>query len=500
MTKSKAQKKQTKRAHKGPQKKGGGVRPIVVMQSKPKPAKQHQKSSGSGSQSIGSKIGGAIGGFVQNAATSLFPSIFGKGAYTVKQNTLVSGRPPAFSGKWDNDGSMEFAHSEFLFDVVGSTGFANTSFSVNPGLPMQYPYLSRMAANFEEYELLGQVYEYRATSATALNSTNTALGVVIMTTNYDVLDQEFLDKRSMEAYMFTTSTSPAVSALHPIECAPRMNVLQNMYIRSETYPTGADPRFYDVGLFQLATVGMQAASTIGELWVSYHIRFMKPKLEIGSFYRTAHISATPVDSCTNLIPFGTNYQGAVKAGSTITGLDITQNTFTLHTPGRYLIFMVVIGTGVVITAPPNMTYGMNVSPVNTFFQNVTPAVGGIFNTATAAFYILCVDVTLPGTGAANVFTVVGNTGWTGGTGKDSDVFITQVPPLLSMNAKANLLDKLIARITQLELSSKATKSLSICNNSDTDFDEFKSDMGPSKSTSSKLSDSVVDLIAQKLRK
>jgi len=40
-----------------------------------------------------------------------------------------------------------------------------------------------------------------------------------------------------------------------------------------------DPRFSAMGNFQVATAGMQSSSTVGELWVSYHVRLIKPQLE-----------------------------------------------------------------------------------------------------------------------------------------------------------------------------------------------------------------------------
>lgn len=65
--------------------------------------------------------------------------------------------------------------------------------------------------------------------------------------------------------------------IHAIECERSQTTLSEQYIRFGAVPAGADPRFYDLGRFSIATVGMQAASVnIGELWVSYDIEFLKP--------------------------------------------------------------------------------------------------------------------------------------------------------------------------------------------------------------------------------
>jgi hypothetical protein len=48
---------------------------------------------------------------------------------------------------------------------------------------------------------------------------------------------------------------------------------------AQSLPEGADKQFYDLGLFQLATQGMQnAVGTIGELWCSYEVEFFKPQI------------------------------------------------------------------------------------------------------------------------------------------------------------------------------------------------------------------------------
>jgi hypothetical protein len=70
-------------------------------------------------------------------------------------------------------------------DINGSTAFTNTSFNINPSNALLFPWLSNIAANFSEYRFKNLRFCFNSTSANALNSTNTALGQVIMTTNYN---------------------------------------------------------------------------------------------------------------------------------------------------------------------------------------------------------------------------------------------------------------------------------------------------------------------------
>jgi len=122
------------------------------------------------------------------------------------------------------------------------------------------------------------VFTFNSTSANALNSTNTALGTVVMATNYNVLEANFVNKQQMESYEFSTSGVPSQNMIHPIECAKGKNLFDRLHVRGYGVPALGDQRIYDMGNFQLATVGSQAAADIGELWVSYHIRFHRPVL------------------------------------------------------------------------------------------------------------------------------------------------------------------------------------------------------------------------------
>jgi hypothetical protein len=133
-----------------------------------------------------------------------------------------------------------------------------------------------LAANFELFKFLGIVFEFKATSATAVSSTNTALGSVIMATRYNALTPQFTSQQQMEAYEFSTSTVAFTSAIHPIECAPSENALSELY--TDPGFSSGDPRFSTLGIFDIATVGQQAASTVGELWVSYHVQLIRPRL------------------------------------------------------------------------------------------------------------------------------------------------------------------------------------------------------------------------------
>ena len=224
-------------------------------------------------------VGGIIGGGVGQAAHSLVKTITGHGDYTVTENSLVYNRDaiPEFS---TSNRCTRIKHREFVGDIRGSVNFASSYYDINPSNAMLFPWLSGIASNYEQWVCEGMVFEFKTTSATAVASTNTALGTVIMATQYNTLADNFISKVQMENYEFSQSVVACDSALHAIECNPRMTACQGLfYVNDAGYNENADPRLYNIGRFTLATVGMQAAATIGELWVSYDICFLKPKLQ-----------------------------------------------------------------------------------------------------------------------------------------------------------------------------------------------------------------------------
>jgi len=122
---------------------------------------------------------------------------------------------------------------------------------------------------------------------------------VILATRYNALTPQFASQVQMEAYEFSTSTVAFTSAIHPVECAPMENALAELY--TDTGFASGDPRFSQLGIFDVATVGQQASSVVGELWVSYPVQLIRPRLLglVSSVGFTSRFSA--INSTTNLV-------------------------------------------------------------------------------------------------------------------------------------------------------------------------------------------------------
>lgn len=367
----------------------------------------------------GGYLGGPLGAVLGSKAGDLLSQITGFGAYSVGKNSLVSGNTvPTF--RLSTDG-IEIAHREFIQDVSGSIAFSLGSLPINPGLYSTFPWLSSVAENFEEYEMLGLVFEYRPSSGSAVSAASAALGVVVYSTEYNVLSPDFISKQQMESYEYSCSSVPFEGMLHPVECAPRSNVLGTMYIRNSAIASGSDQRMYDMGKFEFATQGMQSAYTVGELWVSYHVKLKKPRIPANEIGQWAHITEFPVGSATAAAPLGTT-GGVLNSSSTLVGVSSSSTTsITLSAPGTYLIN--TLWKGSTITSLPIITAGANITaPYNILYNNTASSSGNY--SATSGTDAFIVKVNTPGSTAANKIVITGNFTM---TAANADILVVAIP-------------------------------------------------------------------------
>lgn len=294
--------------------------------------------------SIGKTIGGkfGLGGLGESVGKGL-SSLFGMGDYTVKTNSLMqvpnasSSAVPLFQK--DGKRGIRVVEREYLGDissgpdlVLGTTAFANQVFRLNPSDPNTFPWLSRIAANFDQWEPNGIVFEFISTSS-EFNGTSQALGTVILASEYDPSDPAYVNKIEMENADYSNSTKPSLTAMHGLECDPKERPTAVLYT-GLNIPTG-EQKFYDLCNFQIATQGMSAVNqTLGELWVSYDISFYKKQISSAGVI----IPTWMYRSTTNLGTFAIIGAGNVTPGSdsriTLTDISIPGNNTLNFDPTR----------------------------------------------------------------------------------------------------------------------------------------------------------------------
>jgi hypothetical protein len=209
--------------------------------------------------------------------------VTGYGAYkSGRGNKLFAGNPPTVQ---NSSSGFIIRHREYIQDMVSSQAFAGFAFPINPGLPSCFPWLSTVAQNFEEWVPRGIIFEFKTMSSDAVVSSNAnaGLGTVIMATEYNPYNGNFANKQQMENYEFAQSCKPSCSIIHAVECSKKQNPMGSYFVRTQAVPSTQDQRLYDIGVFQIASQGMQgsAAVAIGEIWVSYEIELRKPRIPVG---------------------------------------------------------------------------------------------------------------------------------------------------------------------------------------------------------------------------
>jgi len=399
----------------------------------------------------GAMLGSGVGGFLS--------SLVGLGDYArpIKKNSLLGLRP---GGRSTDSGMAPImsnvpnctivTHREFIGNITGSTSFNLQSYAINPGLSSTFPWLAPIARNYQQHRWLGLIFQYKTTSVDSLNSSNTALGTVILATDYNAASPDFINKQAMQNTEYVTSVKPSASVLHPVECAPLETTVDVLYTRSGSVPPNEDIRLYDIGKFQLATEGQQAGVTVvGELWASYQIELLKPVVSSGGLStESAHyVMDKTFDSTHSLgttMPFvDPNSQGkltedtiGITFGTTDTAFDTI--IFPPNASGDYLCVLTWRGAATASLKCPGVSIpdgyvgqvfvkqlwhnGTSIAPSSTLLyqepdaEEVTSATGGIV-------LVMAFVVTIPNPGGFQHVLI--DAGTLPGTPQYGDIFITE---------------------------------------------------------------------------
>lgn len=225
---------------------------------------------------VGKKLGASLG--------KTTARITGMGSYNVKHNSLATVGGQVDEGQqvpsFGNVGrTNRIQRVEYIGDITGEEGSFSMEINetLNPANTVLFPWLSRVAPNYQKYRFHGLCFFFKSMSSDY--AADVGLGTVVMATNYNVNDSPFADKATMEQAEYTVSCKPSVSVIHPVECDPS-TYNDPLWIRGGADPSSTeDNRLYDMGRFQLALAGVPAAAdgaTLGELWVTYDLELLEP--------------------------------------------------------------------------------------------------------------------------------------------------------------------------------------------------------------------------------
>lgn len=304
---------------------------------------------------LGSYLGNKLGGYM------------GWGEYYVKANTLAvpEGNSPAYMHS--SGMTTRVCHREYIGDIISDEDTAGAfklqSFPLQPGSNQIFPWLSDVALNYQKYKIMGAIVEFKSGSGDALNSVNTALGEVIISTNYNNADPNFSSRAQMENTQYCSSAKPSVSFVHIIECDPRLQAQESLYVSQSTEPEdGLTPNEINWANVQVATVGCQGTGVnLGSLYITYDIELIQP-IELGylrhpqgDWFYSDNVNDTTQAAFSDTVTMGLLTQANVH--NSLGGRILNETTYAFPPnldSGLFLVDVhyVTAGTGAAIVYPP----------------------------------------------------------------------------------------------------------------------------------------------------
>lgn len=220
----------------------------------------------------------------------------GRGSYTTHPrvdgvNDLIVGGPrstPTMSTVSDETGSIVISHTERVADVIAPADdkFHVQTFAVNPGVEATFSWLSQIAASFEEYEIIQMIFSYKGHEMVGSGGTSLDLnGQVIAATQHNPKSRPFHDRHAMMAYPHATHCSMNGTLTAGVEADPsKTSGDDHKLVRVGGLRSAEDLRDYDHSRFELAlnnTPTDLQGKEVGQLFVSYTVKLIKPKIHAG---------------------------------------------------------------------------------------------------------------------------------------------------------------------------------------------------------------------------
>lgn len=309
--------------------------------------------------------------------------LFGSGSYDQVNGSVEHFAPqvPAFSNASADDACV-ITHREYIGDIISSStagAFKVQGFTINPGDAVTFPWLSTLCSeNFQQYKFDGCIFEYRATSGNALNSTNTALGSVFAAVNYDFGDNAPTSRMQLENYSWASNCKPSENMNVFIECKKSMTSQGGLlFIQNDSnIPAGSDPKTYHLGKLYIATTGCQGTSVnLGSLYVTYKVRLLKPFMNLpGS---NAMMSLALRGAPTGVYPFGTNLNSVgvpqncdsigIRYDNSSNYIEFVPNQRTL-VGQKFLIVYRMYGSASASFTAPTLSFTGGISAVSNTFM------------------------------------------------------------------------------------------------------------------------------------
>lgn len=236
----------------------------------------------------------------------------------------------------NRDGSRTVYFEEYVQDINGSVAFSAASFPVQPGVATLFAWLATQAVSYQEYRVESLAFRFES------DREATAPGKVMLAFQPDPSDALPSGKQEMLENDFKAKckTWEECKLVVPRSYLQKEALQRTRFVRSGNLASNLDIKLYDIGQLLVATQGQADAANVGELYVEYAITLMTPVVSASgiAFATSASIASGGVTSKT--AQFGT--ASVVTGGLAVTA---SGNTLTFNRVGKYLLEMIVVGTG-----------------------------------------------------------------------------------------------------------------------------------------------------------
>ncbi len=201
------------------------------------------------------------------------------------------------------NGDCEIVMREYIADIIAASTGANfnlTQFAINPGQASMFPWLSKIAQNFESYKFKKLKFCYETEAPSSLG------GTLVMAVDYDASDVAPANKQQALAYRGSVRSAPWTPCCHT-SVGEDLSKQKSYFVRPGSVPANSDIKLYDVGNLNVITQGISTNSaTCGELYVEYAVKLMTPLYEVipqsSTLMSTSGVSsmAAPLTGAVNL--------------------------------------------------------------------------------------------------------------------------------------------------------------------------------------------------------
>lgn len=188
---------------------------------------------------------------------------------------------PQRSKQGFHDAMTTITEVEYIGELatLGANFNVNWTLPINPGSSTTFPWLSKVAAQYEKYVFRSLVFFYKPEVSQYVANANT--GKVMFACDYDAADPAPNNKQAIEDMWPHADGMPYETLTLELDPKQLHQNSDAKFIRTGVVPGGTDVKTYDAGNVFFATSGQGAGMTLGELRVSYVVDLFIPAVQVG---------------------------------------------------------------------------------------------------------------------------------------------------------------------------------------------------------------------------